>query len=165
MSQVESVAAAFASYRQHVIPPDAPPIQVEECRRAFYAGSYAMLMNVAANIGDASTSEEDGITQLEGLQAECEAFLRAQVAPPPPPIVEPASYNVRSDVVEGALRELAQQIKPQIPEGFGFTLLIFSYGQTGLPKEGPGGSMFYISSGHRDDMITAMKEFIARNTQ
>src|SRR5262245_50577444 len=107
MSQVESVAAAFASYRQHVIPPDAPPIQVEECRRAFYAGSYAMLMNVAANIGDASTSEEDGITQLEGLQAECEAFLRAQVAPPPPAVVEHGGPIPLNEAQERAVKEWA----------------------------------------------------------
>jgi hypothetical protein len=164
MSQVESVAQAFDSYRKNVIPQDAPPVQVEECRRAFYAGSYTMLMNVSANIGDDSTSEEDGIVQLEALKAECEAFA-ASVGQPLPQIVEQASYNVRSDIVESALRDLAKQIKPQVPDGFGFTLMIFSYGQPGLAKEGPAGSMFYISSAQREDMVKAMKEFIGRNTQ
>jgi hypothetical protein len=164
MSQVETVAEAFSSYRQAVIPHHAPPVQVEECRRAFYAGSYTMLMNISANIGDDSTSEENGIVQLEALKAECEAFA-ASVGQPRPTIMEQTSYNVRSDVIESALRELATQIKPQVPDGFGFTLMIFSYGPTGLAKEGPAGSMFYISSAQREDMIQAMKEFIGRHTQ
>jgi hypothetical protein len=76
-----------------------------------------------------------------------------------------SGYNVRSDEIESALRELAGDIKPKIPKGFGFTLMIFSYEKTGLPGEGEAGSMFYISTGNRQDMIQAMREFIARNTQ
>jgi hypothetical protein len=164
MAKVESVASAFESYRQHVIPQDAPAVQVEEYRRAFYAGSYALLLNIAANIGDDSTSEEDGIVQLEALKAECEIFAASR-GQPLPKAVEVGSYNVRNPDVEAALRELAQDIKARVPDGFGFTLMIFSYGQTGLAKEGPAGSMFYISSAERQDMVQAMKEFIARNTQ
>jgi hypothetical protein len=81
------------------------------------------------------------------------------------PIVEQSGYNVRSDEIESALRTIAADIKPHIPHGFGFTLLFFSYGQTGLPGEGKEGSMFYISTGRREDMIRAMQEFIARHTQ
>lgn len=146
------------------MPDAAPPVQVEECRRAFYAGSYALLMNVAYNIGDDSTDEEDGIRQLEALKAECEAFA-AQVAMPLPEPVEQHSYNVRSDDVESALRELAQEITPKVPKGWMFTLLMFSGEKTGLAGEGQAGSMFYISTAVRADMIKAMREFISRNTQ
>jgi hypothetical protein len=75
-----------------------------------------------------------------------------------------SGYNVRSAEVEAALRKIAQLVKPEVPQGFGFTLLIFSYDKTGLPGEGAAGSLFYISTADRDDMIQAMKEFIARNT-
>jgi hypothetical protein len=71
-------------------------------------------------------------------------------------------YNVRSVEVEDALREVAGLVAPLVPTGFGFTVLIFSYGKTGLRGEGPAGSMFYISSADRADMVKAMKEFIAR---
>ena len=166
MSSVESVAHSFETYRQQVIPQDAPSVQVEECRRAFYAGSYFTLMNIANNIGDDSTSEDEGVEQLERLKAECETFAATVGQPLPTAIpVEQHSYNVRSPAIESALRELASHIKTQVPDGFGFTLLIFSYGQTGLAKEGPEGSMFYISSAQRQDMVRAMKEFIQRNTQ
>jgi hypothetical protein len=169
VSKVESIASAFESYRQVVMPKDAPDVQIEECRRAFYAGSYALLMNVAHNIGDESTDEEDGIRQLETLKAECEIFAASVGQPLPQPVesepVEQLAYNVRSDAVESALRELAGQIKSQVPSGWMFTLMIFSGDQTGLPGEGKAGSMFYISTARRDDMVQAMKEFIARNTQ
>jgi hypothetical protein len=166
--KVESVAHAFEHYRRAVIPAEASAVQVEECRRAFYAGSYALLMNVAYHIGDESTPEDEGIRQLEALKAECETFvenLKPDVQPDRPEPVEPMSYNVRSTEVESALRTLAKRISPDVPKGFGFTLMLFSYGQTGLAKEGPAGSMFYISSARRDDMVKAMREFISRNTQ
>ena len=74
-----------------------------------------------------------------------------------------AGYNVRSAEIEAALREIADDIGPNIPDGWGFTLLIFSYGKTGLAGEGKEGAVFYISSAAREDMIKVMKEFIARN--
>jgi hypothetical protein len=124
-----------------------------------------MLMNIAANIGDDSTSEDEGVEQLERLKAECEQFAAATVGQPVPQVVEQSGYNVRHAGVESAMRELANDIKPKVPDGFGFTLMIFSYGKTGLKGEGDAGSMFYISSAQRQDMVKAMKEFIARNTQ
>jgi hypothetical protein len=167
--RTETVAEAFATYQARVLPKDASAIQIQECRRAFYAGAYFLLMNLAHNIGDDSTDEEQGIQELEKLKTECETFAAAggmplpTMAPPDPP--DQSSYNVRSDEVERALRELAQEIKPKVPAGFGFTLLIYSYNKTGLAKEGPAGSMFYISSARRQDMVQAMREFITRNTQ
>jgi hypothetical protein len=80
---VESVAGAFASYRAQVLPPEASAVQVLECQRAFYAGAYFLLMNIAHNIGDDSTPEEDGIEQLEALKTECEAFGAAGGLPLP----------------------------------------------------------------------------------
>lgn len=71
-------------------------------------------------------------------------------------------YEVRSPIVEDLLKELGQGLREVIPKGWGFTLMIFSYGKTGLIDEGPEGSMFYISSAQRTDMIKAMKEFIAK---
>lgn len=40
---------------------------------------------------------------------------------------------------------------------WGFALLVFPFG------EKPNGRMNYISNGHREDMIVALKEFIARS--
>lgn len=160
-----TIAAQFERYRADVIPAAAPAVQVEECRRAFYAGSYAMLINLAESIGDDSTDEEEGVAMLEALKVECETFAAnlepTPAAGAPSPLVDASSgYNVRSTEVESALRDLAALVQPRVPRGFGFTLLLFSYGRTGLANEGPQGAMFYISTADRDDMVQALREFI-----
>ena len=38
----------FQEYRREVIPVDAPQVQIDECRKAFYAGAWA-LMDVIIN--------------------------------------------------------------------------------------------------------------------
>lgn len=67
------------------------------------------------------------------------------------------SYNVSDPEVEATLRELSQHVGSRLPEGWGFTLLLFSYG--------PNGNLFYMSSAEREDVINVMKEFIQRNVQ
>lgn len=65
------------------------------------------------------------------------------------------SYNVRNPEIESKLRELAHRVGDDMPEGWGFALLLFSYGEKG--------NLFYISSAQRDDIIKVMREWIARN--
>lgn len=64
------------------------------------------------------------------------------------------TFEIRNVEVEAKLKEIARTIKADMPKGFGFTLLIFSYAP---------GSMFYISSAEREGMIAAMREFIAKH--
>ena len=59
--------------------------------------------------------------------------------------------------IQPILKAIAADIHERLPLGFGFTLLLFEYGE--------GGGLFYISSAERSDMIAAMKEFIQRQTQ
>ncbi len=159
MAKVERVAESFATYRARVIPPSAPEVQVEECRRAFYAGAYFLLMNVAHNIGDDSTSEDQGIVELEKLKAECEAFAATLglPLPTPTPTVPDVNYTT-SDAAEmrRLLQRLGGQIGSALPEGWGFNLLLFTYGE--------GGSLFYISSAEKSDVLALMREYIKRNT-
>lgn len=67
------------------------------------------------------------------------------------------SFEVRNEEVEAKLKEIGRAIKADMPEGFGFALLIFSY------KGAPDGSMFYMSSAERSTMIAAMREFIQKH--
>ena len=60
-----------------------------------------------------------------------------------------------NEQVEFALREVAEFIKPKLPDGMGFTLLMFDFGS--------GGNMFYISDGQREDVLKSMQEFIDKN--
>lgn len=63
-------------------------------------------------------------------------------------------YEVRDEKAEVMLDEIGQLLKLSCPPGFGFSLLVFSFGD--------GGSMFYTSNAQREDMIRAMQEFIAK---
>ena len=65
-----------------------------------------------------------------------------------------AEYEIENAQVEGILKEIGGQLGAKMPAGFGFNLLIFSFGE--------GGSMFYISNAQRQDMIESMKEFIEK---
>lgn len=65
-----------------------------------------------------------------------------------------SNYEVRHAGAERAMRNIARRLKQTMPPGYGFTVLVFSYGEQG--------ELFYMSSALRDDMIRTMKEFIAK---
>lgn len=153
--KAETVAESFDTYRAKVLPADASDVQVVECRRAFYAGAYFMLMNGLYNVGDEATSEEDGIAVLEELKAECETFAAAGGMPALRLPEQPDISYTTSDAehIKPVLQELGTAISARLPTGWGFNLLLFSYGP---------GSLFYISSAERADVIALMKEFIRK---
>jgi hypothetical protein len=66
------------------------------------------------------------------------------------------AFEVRNEDVEFTLRELGAALKDSMPEGWGFTLLMYDY------ENKHGGATFYLSSGNRDDVLKAMKEFIEK---
>ena len=63
-------------------------------------------------------------------------------------------YEVRDEEVEKLLKDIGQRLKSAMPPGYGFNLMIFTFGE--------GGNMFYCSNAQREDMIRAMQEFIAK---
>lgn len=68
------------------------------------------------------------------------------------------TYDVRNAEIEAALKKLGTLIGEKLPEGWGFTLMLFNFGEHKESDEG----MFYISNATRFDMIRAMDEFIVR---
>lgn len=64
------------------------------------------------------------------------------------------TYEVRNEAAEKMLNEVGKILRDATPPGFGFSLLVFSFGE--------GGSMFYTSNAQREDMIRAMQEFIQK---
>jgi len=56
------------------------------------------------------------------------------------------------DDIKEKLNDLGRLLKRQMPEGWGFALLMFTYGEQG--------SMAYLSSAPREDMLKAMQEFM-----
>jgi hypothetical protein len=55
------------------------------------------------------------------------------------------------------MNDIGHRVGDGLPPGYGFLLLIFNFGE--------GGNMFYVSNGERQDMMTAMREFIRKQTQ
>jgi hypothetical protein len=64
------------------------------------------------------------------------------------------NFEVRNEQVENALKDIGQLVARSVPNGFGFAILMFNFGE--------GGGMFYVSNAQRKDMIKAMKEFVER---
>lgn len=70
---------------------------------------------------------------------------------------QPPGHDYRVPVppgVKAALNAIGELIGSGLPEGWGFTLLIFEYGGDK--------TMTYISSAKRADMVTTMSEFIGK---
>ena len=64
------------------------------------------------------------------------------------------NYEVRDPEAEKVLKDIGEKLRDVMPEGYGFTFLMYSFGE--------GGNMFYISNAMREDMIKSMKEFIEK---
>jgi hypothetical protein len=75
-ARIESIAQAWDDYRAIVVPKNAGPTQVQECRRAFYAGAESLLVVILQGLSpgpDSTPSDEDYIARLH---AELHAFAR-----------------------------------------------------------------------------------------
>lgn len=71
---VKTIGEQWASYLAEVIPPEAPAVQVEECKRAFYAGAQGMF----ALVMEAVAPEDDDAcgARLQGIEREMQDWLR-----------------------------------------------------------------------------------------
>lgn len=63
----------------------------------------------------------------------------------------------RDGQVNNMLQEIMNDIKKKLPEGMGFTLLAYEFGD----KEGR--RMLYASNSNREDVMKAMLEFVDKN--
>lgn len=63
----------------------------------------------------------------------------------------------REQEVNDMLQEIMQEIKNKLPEGMGFTLLAYEFGD----KDGR--RMLYASNSNREDVLKAMLEFVDKN--
>lgn len=69
---------------------------------------------------------------------------------------EMGEFEVKQPDIEAKLYAIGRALKEDMPEGWGFTLLLFDY------TTDPGGSLFYLSSAERKDVIETMKEFLRK---
>lgn len=68
---MNTIQAQWEFFSRHSIPKNAPPMQIQEMRRAFFAGAAGML---GINYLVAEMSEDAGVQVLEGVRLELDAF-------------------------------------------------------------------------------------------
>jgi hypothetical protein len=66
-------------------------------------------------------------------------------------------YEVNNPEIKNTLQKMGGVIGGELPDGWGFALFLFSYGENG--------SMFYISSAQREDVQSALAEFLQREKE
>lgn len=70
-----TMAMKWQAFRRDVIHPNAPATQVIEMRRAFYAGSFAILSCLETNLSVLPDSTPEDETVMTTLVAELAAFV------------------------------------------------------------------------------------------
>lgn len=63
----------------------------------------------------------------------------------------------REQQANNVLQNIAKDIKAKLPEGMGFALLAYEFG------EGDDKRMLYVSNSNREDVMLAMVEFLEKN--
>lgn len=71
-----TVAEMWHNYQSKVIPVTAPPIQIQECRRAFYSAIEGYYNVTVFGIGDPMNSEAAGEQYLRDIREELLEFGR-----------------------------------------------------------------------------------------
>lgn len=72
------IEECWLSYRDQVIPKDAPPVQVTECRRAFYAGAHSLFTTIMNILEPGAEATEGDLRTMDSIQAELRRY-NAQV--------------------------------------------------------------------------------------
>ena len=75
-----SLAGAWDAYAKMALPPHCSPVQLNETRKAFYAGAITVL-ETCKTIGEPEVSEELGVQILDRMYHEGQRFV-ADVAGP-----------------------------------------------------------------------------------
>jgi hypothetical protein len=70
------IAEIWDDYAEHVLPSDAPPVQVQETRRAFYFGVnglFGLLMN---GLDEDSEPTDADLAKMSDIQDELKQFVK-----------------------------------------------------------------------------------------
>lgn len=68
----QTIAQLWVDFKTNVMPKDAPPVQITEMHRSFYAGAFALLSEF---IQVANQDEDDGADWLNSRWDECKEFF------------------------------------------------------------------------------------------
>lgn len=68
------ISNQWDSYREEVVPAEAPPEQVTECRRAFFAGAHALLYTVMRVMDSGEEPTDRDMAQMDAIDKELRDF-------------------------------------------------------------------------------------------
>lgn len=64
----------WQSYKSEVMPPNAPVIQITECRRAFYAGVSGIITEIITMLDPGDEPTETDLRKMDDIQEELNQF-------------------------------------------------------------------------------------------
>lgn len=68
------------------------------------------------------------------------------------PLAPDPNFKIQDELIQEKLHELNALISPNLPEGYGFTLLLHSLGTDS--------KLFYITTIRKEDMLETLKWFL-----
>jgi hypothetical protein len=68
------IATLWDSYRKEVLPVDASPTQVSECRMAFYSGATALFSSLLHLLDETDDVTDTDIQVMESISRELNSF-------------------------------------------------------------------------------------------
>lgn len=80
--QGKIVEAGWVGYRHKVVPAGAGPVQVEECRRAFFAGAQHLFASIMTVLEPGAEPTENDMQRMDHINNELRAFGESFVAGP-----------------------------------------------------------------------------------
>jgi hypothetical protein len=70
------IEAGFALYRQYVMSPTAPQIQIEECKWAFFAGAQHLFASIMSIMDEEHEPTEADMRRLDMIHTELAKFAK-----------------------------------------------------------------------------------------
>lgn len=70
----------WRTYVERVVPKGAPPVQIQESRRAFYAGAQGLLSLIMGHLDPDENPTDADLKFMDGLHEELQQFMRDVVA-------------------------------------------------------------------------------------
>lgn len=74
------VEMEWRTYAERVVPEDAPPVQIQESRRAFYAGAQSFLNIMMVRLDPDTEPTDADLHMMDEIHDELQQFMRDVVA-------------------------------------------------------------------------------------
>ena len=76
MTEKKIIDTAWRSYAEQIIPVNAPDVQRQELRRAFYAGAASMFGGIMAMLEPGTEPTDADLENMNALQGELDQYVR-----------------------------------------------------------------------------------------